>query len=141
MLPGQTCSGGWYGVAVLTFYGAAIGALVGVGLALIGGFVAGAVGILVGRAWGWSVAGALGAIALEAAVYGATHVPFRDAVHPVSLMPVAIGAALGGAIGRAVRTGKSRLPAVMWLAQIIMETLPGAGERLGGRGNGASPSA
>lgn len=103
------------GIAIV----AAIGALSGTVLGAMGGCLAGFIGITLGRAGGWGVAGLLGGVALGA-IWGAPS--GRAPVVVGALMLGSIGGLLGAAVHAGLRTGRSAVPGVERLAAIIGAT-------------------
>jgi hypothetical protein len=162
--------GAVYGAACGALYGAMLagprlagaGGFFGAFLGGAGGCVFGVAGGIIGGPLGWGLAGALGGYAAVAVLAGPTAI-FGNPWEPLTsgagfataylLVPPALGATLGVAVGRGLRKGTSPLPGVNALAKVMNAPLSALTSRSAdrppdvvpatapqGRGDEASPA-
>jgi hypothetical protein len=103
-----------------TVYGGTAGGLVGA----LGGAVAGVTGTVFGGRLGWGLAGVLGGPIITAMLLKHFETSFFGAKLLYVLVPSLVGGALGVAVGRGLRSGKSFVPGVERIVELINDASP-----------------
>jgi hypothetical protein len=91
-------------------------------LGVIGGAIAGLTGVCVRAKRGWTLAGVMGGVVPAALVISGSGASHSAINWLIGLTCVAVGSALGLAVGAAQRSGASAVPGVQGLVSVLRET-------------------